>query len=120
MTSDIKTNIMTIKPVVWLADSREQMSGFPADARTVAGFELWEVQQGNEPSDWKPMPSVGLGVKEIRVRVGGAYRILYVAKFAEAVYVLHVFRKKAQKTPKPDIELARTRFRELIQERKQR
>ena len=111
---------MPIKPVVWLADSKEQISGFPADARTVAGFELWEVQQGKEPADWKPMPAVGLGVKEIRVRVGGAYRILYVAKFAEAVYVLHAFRKKVQKTPKPDIDLARTRFRELIMERKQR
>lgn len=110
---------MTIKPVVWLANSREQMSGFPADVRTVAGFELWEVQQGKEPADWKPMPSVGLGVKEIRVRVGGAYRVLYVAKFAEAVYVLHVFQKKAQKTPKPDFDLARTRFRELIEQRKQ-
>jgi phage-related protein len=120
LTSDIKTNITMIKPVVWLADSKEQMSGFPDASRTVAGFELWEVQQGNEPSDWKPMPSVGLGVKEIRVRVGGAYRLLYVAKFTEAVYVLHAFQKKAQKTPKPDIELARTRFRALIQERKQR
>lgn len=120
MTVYIKTNIMTIKPVVWLADSREQMSRFPANVRTVAGFELWEVQQGNEPADWKPMPAVGLGVQEIRVRVGGAYRILYVAKFAEAVYVLHAFQKKAQKTSNPDIDLARKRFRELIQERKQR
>jgi phage-related protein len=120
LTADIKTNIMTIKPVVWLADSKEQLSRFPDAARTVAGFELWEVQQGNEPSDSKPMPSVGLGVKEIRVRVGGAYRVIYLAKFAEAVYVLHAFQKKAQKTPKPDINLARTRFRELIQERKQR
>ena len=120
MTTDIKTNIMTIKPVVWLADSLQQMSGFPADARRFAGFELWEVQQGNEPSNWKAMPSVGLGVNEIRVRVGGAHRVFYVAKFAEAVYVLHAFHKKAQKTPKPDIALARTRFRELILERKQR
>lgn len=120
LTIDIKINIMTIKPVIWLADSKEQLSGFPADARTVAGFELWEVQQGNEPSDWKPMPSVGLGVKEIRVQVGGAYRILYLAKFTEAVYVLHAFGKKSPKTPKPDIDLARTRFRALIQERKQR
>ena len=111
---------MTIKPVIWLADSREQMSAFASEARSVAGFELWEVQQGNEPSDWKPMPSVGLGVREIRVRVGGAYRIIYLAKFAEAIYVLHAFQKKAQKTPTPDIDLARTRFRALIQERKQR
>jgi phage-related protein len=120
LTGDIKTHIMPIKPIVWLADTREQLSEFPADARGVAGFQLWEVQQGKEPADWKPMPAVGLGVNEIRVRLGGAYRILYVAKFAEAVYVLHAFQKKAQKTPKPDIDLARARFRELIQERKQR
>lgn len=111
---------MPIKPIVWLANSREQPSEFPADARQVAGFELWEVQQSKEPSDWKPMPTVGLGVNEIRVRIGGAYRILYMAKFAEAVYVLHAFQKKTQKTPKHNIDLARVRFRELIQDRKQR
>ena len=79
------------------------------------------VQAGKEPADWKPMPSVGLGVNEIRVREdGGAFRVIYVAKFSEAVYVLHAFQKKAPKTSKPDIELARRRFRELIQERMQR
>ncbi len=66
------------------------------------------------------MPSVGLGVKEIRVRVGGAFRILYVAKFTEAVYVLHAFQKKDQKAPKAELDMARTRFRELIRERKLR
>ena len=65
------------------------------------------------------MPSVGLGVKEIRVREVGAFRVIYVARFAEAVYVLHAFQKKANKTPKPDIAIARKRFRELIQERRQ-
>ena len=64
------------------------------------------------------MPSVGLGVKEIRVRDGGAFRVIYVARFAEAVYVLHAFQKKANKTPKPEIDLARRRFRDLLQERK--
>jgi phage-related protein len=111
---------MNIKPVSWLGDSRERLREFSEEARAVAGFELWEVQQGKEPSDWKPMPSVGLGVNEIRVRAGGAFRVIYVAKFAEAVYVLHAFQKKARKTPKPDLELARQRFRELVQERKQR
>ena len=136
LTADIKTNIMSVeprkqtrmspmpmkpvKPVVWLADSQEQLAAFAPDARRVAGFELWEVQQGKEPSDWKPMPTVGLGVNEIRVRVGAAYRVLCIAKFAEAVYVLHAFQKKSRKTPKLDIELARTRFRTLIQDRKQR
>ena len=79
------------------------------------------VQAGKEPADWKPMPSVGLGVNEIRVREdGGAFRVIYIAKFSEAVYVLHAFQKKTHKTSKQDIELARRRFRELIQERKQR
>ena len=101
---------MTIKPVAWLGDSRDKVSGFPAQARRVAGFELWEVQQGAEPSDWKPMPTVGLGVNEIRVRAGGAFRLIYVAKFSEAVYVLHAMEKKSRKTEKADIDLARKRF----------
>ncbi len=66
------------------------------------------------------MPSVGLGVNEIRVRVEGAYRVIYVAKFVESIYVIHAFEKKAQRTPRPDIELARKRFRTLVNARKQR
>ena len=77
------------------------------------------MQDGLEPEDWKPMPSIGIGVREIRVREHGAYRLIYVAKFSEAVYVLHAFGKKAQKTPKPDIDLARMLFRALVNERKQ-
>jgi phage-related protein len=110
---------MNAKPVTWLGDSREQVRDFPNEARGAVGFELWEVQQGKEPSDWKPMPTVGLGVNEIRVRAGGAFRLIYVARFSEAVYVLHAFRKKSQKTARTDIELARRRFRALVQERKQ-
>jgi len=112
---------MNIKLVKWLGDSRERLREFPEEIRGAAGFELWEVQQGKDPADWKPMPTVGLGVNEIRIRDGsGAYRVLYVARFSEAVYVLHAFRKKARKTPKPEIDLARKRFRELVQERKRR
>ena len=84
-----------------------------------AGVQIGLVQAGEEPSDWKPMPSVGLGVNEIRVRVGGAFRVIYMAKFAEAVYVLHALEKKSRKTPRNDIELARRRFRSLVQERRQ-
>ena len=110
---------MTSKPVKWLGNSREDIRDFPVDPRREAGYQLERVQAGKDPADWKPMPSVGLGVKEIRVRDGGAFRVIYVARFAEAVYVLHAFQKKANKTPKTDIELARQRFRALIQERKQ-
>ena len=112
---------MTLKPVRWVGDSREQIRGFPDEPRREAGYQLDRVQAGKEPADWKPMPSVGIGVNEIRVREdSGAFRVIYVVKFAEAVYVLHAFQKKARKTSKRDIELARRRFRELVQERKQR
>ena len=112
---------MTPKPVRWVGDSREQIRGFPDEPRREAGYQLDRVQAGKEPADWKPMPSVGIGVNEIRVREdSGAFRVIYVVKFAEAVYVLHAFQKKARKTSKRDIELARRRFRELVQERKQR
>jgi phage-related protein len=93
---------------------------FPPDARHEAGFQLGLVQAGEDPSDWKPMPSVGIGVSEIRVRVGGAFRLIFMAKFVEAVYVLHAFQKKSRKTGSLDIELARRRFRQLVQERRQR
>ena len=110
---------MTIKPVKWLGDSRARIRAFPADPRREAGHQLGRVQVGAEPADRKPMPSVGLGVSEIRIRdSSGAYRMIYVAKFSEAVYVLHAFQKKARKTSKPDIDLAGKRFRELVQERK--
>ena len=108
-----------MKPVVWLGDSRSQVRSFGPDAMHETGTQLGRVQLGKEPSDWKPMPSVGLGVSEIRVRVGGAYRLIYMAKFPEAIYVLHAFRKKSRKTAKSDIELARLRFRALIRDRRQ-
>ena len=69
---------------------------------------------------WKPMPTIGLGVKEIRVRAGNAYRLIYVARFSEAVYVLHAFEKKSRKTSRSDVALARNRFKDLVRERKQR
>ena len=112
---------MTPKQVKWLGNSRERIREFPDEPKREAGYQLERVQAGKEPADWKPMPSVGLGVNEIRVRnAGGAFRVIYVARFSEAVYVLHAFQKTARKTPKPDLDLARRRFRELVQERKRR
>ena len=108
------------KSVTWLGDSLEAIRGFPALARTRVGRQIARVQDGLDPDDWKPMPSVGIGVNEIRVRAEGAYRVIYVAKFAESIYVVHAFEKKAQRTPRPDIELARKRFRALVNERKRR
>jgi phage-related protein len=109
-----------VKLVTGLGDAKEQISAFPDPARTRAGFELWEVQQGKDPTDWKPMPSIGIGVNGIRVRAGGAYRVLYLAKFAEAVYVLHAFEKKTPRTAREDVALARARYRAMLKERKQK
>ena len=104
-----------MKPLHWLGDSLDQVREFAPEARARIGFELWEVQQGNEPTDWKPMPTVGPGVNEIRVHANGEYRVLYVAKFAHAVYVLHAFIKKTRQTPKREMDVATTRYRDLAQ-----
>jgi len=86
-------------------------------ARREAGHQLDQVQHGLEPDDWKPMPSIGPGVREIRIRdAAGAFRVIYVVKFADAVYVLHCFQKKSQKTSKMDLELAGSRYRDLMKE----
>jgi phage-related protein len=111
---------MSEKPVIWLGDSRETIRGFPDDVRKIAGFQLWRVQRGLAPNDWKPMSSVGLGVQEIRIRTGAEHRVLYVAKFAEAVYVLHAFEKQTRRTPKADLDLARQRLRALSNHRARR
>ena len=109
-----------MKSVLWLGDTLARVREFAPDARHEAGYQLGRLQAGEEPADWKPMPSVGLGVNELRVRVGGAYRLIYVAKLAEAIYVLHAFQKQSRKTARMDIELARQRFRMLIRERRER
>jgi len=105
--------------VVWLGTARDDLRDFPADARQVAGFQLRRVQCGLEPNDWKPLPAVGLGVREVRVHTGLEHRVVYLAKFTEAVYVLHAFEKRSQRTPKRDLELARQRLRDLVTQRRQ-
>jgi phage-related protein len=109
-----------VKPIAWVGDSHERLKAFTADAKHDAGYQLELVQWGSNPKDWKPMPSIGMGVNEIRVRAGGAFRVVYVAKFPEAVYVLHAFEKKSHKTPQGDIALARSRFQALVAMRRQR
>jgi phage-related protein len=110
---------MDLKPLAFVGNSREELRAFPVDARRRAGFELDQVQRGLRPTDWKPMTSVGSGVVEIRIHTGVEHRVFYVAKFQEAVYVLHAFEKKGQKTSKRNIELGRARLSELsVQRRK--
>lgn len=104
-----------IKPIEFLADSLDALRAFPQEARREAGFQLDRVQHGLEPDDWKPMKTVGAGVKEIRIRdAAGVFRVIYVAKFEEAVFVLHCFQKKSEKTAKADLDLAVSRLKELM------
>ena len=102
-----------MKLLEFVGSSLDDLREFPAEARRAAGFELDFVQQGLAPSDWKPMKEVGAGVREIRIHVLGEWRVLYVAKFVQSVYVLHAFQKKTQKTTREDIELARVRYRKI-------
>ncbi len=101
-----------MKPLEFLGSSRDDLSAMPAGVRHDIGLELMRVQLGGQPTDFKPMSTVGAGAYEIRVRdTSGAFRVVYVAKFERAVYVLHAFQKKSQQTAKTDIELAKVRYK---------
>ena len=102
-----------MKALKFVGSSLDDLTDFPLEARRESGFELWQVQSGLTPSDFKPMPAVGAGAFEIRVHVLGEWRVIYVAKFKDAVYVLHAFHKKTQKTRKEDIELAARRYKQI-------
>jgi len=105
------------KPVEFRGNALEDLRAFPEAARREAGYQLDQVQHGRAPDDWKSVNTVGRGVREIRIRdAAGAFRVLYVAKFDDAVYVLHCFQKKTQKTSKTDLNLAAQRYRDLLKE----
>ena len=106
------------KPLFWLGSSRSDLRAFPARARRLAGFQLLRVQQGLEPTDWKPVAGVGSGVREIRIQAGTAHRVFYLARFSEGIYIVHAFEKRTRKTPKKDIDLARERYRDLVDTRR--
>lgn len=106
-----------MKPIVFRGSALEDLRSFPDTVRREAGFQLDRVQRGLEAHDWKPMPMIGAGVQEIRLRdAAGAFRVIHVARFAEAVYVLHCFQKKTQKTARSDLDLAGRRYRDLLKE----
>ena len=108
-----------MKPIAFLGTSLDDLRGFPTDARQQAGYQLYRVQRGIDPDDWRPMRSIGAGVREIRVRDrSGAFRIIYVATIADAIYVLHAFQKKTRQTARQEIELATSRLREQMARRR--
>ncbi|MBV1877331.1 MAG: type II toxin-antitoxin system RelE/ParE family toxin [Pseudomonadales bacterium] len=106
------------KGILWVATSKDDLIAFPEAAKRYIGFQLHTIQSGLQPLDWKPMPSIGPGVNEIRYKdKDGQFRVVYLTKFQDAIGVLHCFQKKGQKTTKKDIDLARNRYKDLIRER---
>ena len=108
---------MSDKPLQWVGSSLAELRAFPAEARRRAGYQLRRLQQGLLSDDWKPMTTVGPGVAELRVHTGTEHRVFYVAKFEEAIYVLHGFEKRTRQTPHAAIELARKRLAAVVQAR---
>jgi phage-related protein len=107
------------RAIEFVGDSLDVLRRFPETARRRAGYQLDRVQRGLEPDDWKPMASIGAGVREIRIRdESGTFRVVYVAKFVGAVYVLHCFQKKSARTNSRDLEIAARRYREVQKEQR--
>lgn len=102
-----------MKSLRFIGSSLDDLREFPDEAKRQAGFELFAIQRGLDPADWKPINQVGPGAREIRIHLLGEWRVIYVAKFEEAVYVLHCFEKRSQKTRMADIELARERYKQI-------
>jgi phage-related protein len=108
---------MDDKPINWIGSSRKDIRDFPEEAKRKTGLHLRAIQRGEEPVDFKPMSTIGKGVQEIRIRTENAYRVFYVARFTEAIYVLHAFQKKTQKTTKQDIEIGQQRYQQMLEYR---
>jgi phage-related protein len=106
-----------MKPLRWVGSALADLRAFPPDARRMGGHNLHLVQLGLKAGDWKAMTGVGTGVYELRIRTGVEHRIFYVAKFEEAVYVLHCFQKKSRRTSPRDLETGRERYRAVVRAR---
>ncbi len=102
-----------MKERIWLGSARRRVQEFPEEARRQAGYELWLVQLGDNPLDWRPMQSIGPGAIEIRLHKPHEHRVIYVARYAEGVYVLNAFEKKTQGTPQREIGTARKNYAEM-------
>lgn len=108
------------KEIRWIGSSYQDILKFPVEPRKEAGFQLGKIQAGLAPDNWKPFDDVGAGTKEIRIRdAAGIYRVMYVAKFEEAIYVLHCFQKKTEATTKQDKSIAEARYRAVVSKRKE-
>ena len=111
---------MVEKPLAWLGSSLDDVRAFPAEARRAAGYQLGRVQQGLMPDDWKPMSTVGAGVYEIRIHTELEHRVFYLAKYEDAIYVIHAFEKRTTQTREADIALGRKRLADFLRGRGQK
>jgi phage-related protein len=109
-----------MKKLIWIGGSKRRVKEFPDEARQKAGHELWQVQEGFDPDDWRPMLTVGAGAKEIRLHKPHEHRVIYVAQFTEGIYVLHAFEKKTRQTPQREIDTARSSYAEMQKQRNER
>ncbi len=103
-----------MKEIEFHGRTLDEIRGFPEDAKHEAGYQLDRVQRGYDPTDWKPMPSIGAGVREIRIQEQGQYRVIYITKLEDAIHVLHAFQKKTQKTRKQDIDAAKRAMKQIL------
>lgn len=108
------------KTITWMGSSKSKIKRFPIRARQEAGYQLYRVQEGLLPTDWKPMASIGSGVAEIRLHEPHEHRVIYVSKFDEAIYVLHAFEKKTRKTDTNDVDVARRAYKEVLNFRRRK
>ena len=109
------------KEILWVGSSYDDLVAFPDEPKRKAGFQLGRVQAGLDPDDWKPFDDVGPGTREIRIKdEQGIYRVMYVAKFEEGIYVLHCFQKKTKTTSKHDKDIAEARYRAVVRDRKEK
>lgn len=107
------------KGIRWVGSAYNDLVKLPDGPRQDAGFQLSKVQAGSDPDDWRPFDDVGAGTREIRIKdSNGIFRVMYVAKFEEAVYVLHCFQKRTQATSKHDKDIAKARYRAVVNSRK--
>ncbi|HEX7339921.1 MAG TPA: type II toxin-antitoxin system RelE/ParE family toxin [Rhodanobacteraceae bacterium] len=102
-----------MQTIIFMGTSRDDLRTFPEPARKELGRQLLRLQHGMEPENWKPMKTVGAGVREVRVQVGGQFRVFYVTTIGNAIYVLHAFQKKTQKTSPKDLALGKQRFKQI-------
>jgi phage-related protein len=117
--TNIDIDAAAMKPLSFLGSSLDDLRAFPETARREAGHQLDQIRRGLDPDDWKPMRTIGGGVREIRLRdQAGTFRVIYIATRREAVYVLHAFQKKTQATPNRDLNLAEARLNELIRSKR--